>query len=111
MSDEVSAALSKFLASKGLPSQISYILSASFGQLPTAYKFRVADADLKVSEVILVGAAHMLPEALAEAVSPLKGTIYLLSDVAIVLAKDLVAIYRQRGYLKLATAEIKPQVE
>jgi outer membrane protein insertion porin family len=111
MSDEVSAALSKFLASKGLPSQISYILSASFGQLPTAYKFRVADADLKVSEVTLVGAAHMLPESLAKAVSPLKGTIYLLSDVAIVLEKNLVPIYRQHGYLKFAIAAIKPKVE
>jgi outer membrane protein assembly factor BamA len=111
MSDEVSAALSKFLASKGLPSQISYILSASFGQLPTAYKFRVADADLKVSDVTLVGAAHMLPEPLAKAVSPLKGTIYLLSDVAIVLEKNLVPIYRQHGYLKFAIAAIKPKIE
>ncbi|HZE81858.1 MAG TPA: POTRA domain-containing protein [Candidatus Polarisedimenticolia bacterium] len=111
MSDEVSAALSKFLASKGLPSQISYILSASFGQLPTAYKFRVADADLKVSEVTLVGAAHMLPEPLAKALSPLKGTIYLLSDVAIVLEKNLVPIYRQHGYLQFKIAEIKPTVE
>ena len=37
----------KFLAGKGLPSEITYMLSAEFGQLPTAYKFRVADANLK----------------------------------------------------------------
>jgi outer membrane protein assembly factor BamA len=111
MSDEVSAALSKFLASKGLPSEISYMLSASFGQLPTAYKFRVADANLKVRDVTLVGAAHMLPEPLAKAVAPLKGTDYLRSDVAIVLEKNLVPIYRQRGYLKFAIAEIKPHIE
>jgi outer membrane protein insertion porin family len=111
MSDEVSAALSKFLASKGLPSEISYMLSASFGQLPTAYKFRVADANLKVRDVTLVGAAHMLPDPLAKAVAPLKGTDYLRSDVAIVLEKNLVPIYRQRGYLKFAIAEIKPHIE
>jgi len=111
MSDEVSAALSKFLASKGLPSEISYMLSATFGQLPTAYKFRVADANLKVGDVALVGAAHMLPEVLAKAVAPLKGTAYLRSDVAVVLEKNLVPIYRQHGYLKFAIAEIKPKVE
>ena len=111
MSDEVSAALSKFLAGKGLPSEISYMLSAEFGQLPTAYKFRVADANLKVRDVTLAGASHMLPEQLAKAVAPLKGTSYLRSDVAIVLDKNLVPLYRQHGYLKFAVAEIKPKVE
>jgi outer membrane protein insertion porin family len=111
MSDEVSAALSKFLSGKGLPSEISYMLSAEFGQLPTAYKFRVADANLKVRDVTLAGATHMLPEQLANAVEPLKGTSYLRSDVAIVLDKNLVPLYRQHGYLKFAVADIKPKVE
>jgi len=111
MSDEVSAALTKFLASKNLPSEISYILSAEFGQLPTAYKFRVANASLKVRDVILSGATHMLPEELAKSVTPLKGTAYLRSDVAVLLQKNLVPIYRQHGYLKFAIAEIKPKVE
>ncbi|HEV7522867.1 MAG TPA: hypothetical protein VGP89_17325 [Candidatus Angelobacter sp.] len=110
MSDEVSAALTKFLAAKGLPSQISYMLSANFGQLPTAYKFRVADADLKVRDVALVGAARMPLDVLAKAVAPLKGTTYLRSDVAIVLTKNLVPIYRQHGYLKFAIADIRPRV-
>ncbi len=111
LSDEVSAALSKLLASKGLPSEISYMLSASFGQLPTAYKFRVADANIKVRDVAFVGAAHMSPDPLAKAVAPLKGADYLRSDVAIVLEKNLVPIYRQRGYLKFAIADIKPHIE
>jgi outer membrane protein insertion porin family len=111
MSDEVSAALSKFLSGKGLPSEISYMLSAEFGQLPTAYKFRVADANLKVRDVNLAGATHMLPEQLAKAVEPLRGTSYLRSDVAIVLDKNLVPLYRQHGYLKFAVADIKPKVE
>lgn len=111
MSDEVSAALAKFLASKNLPSEISYILSAEFGQLPTAYKFRVANASLQIRDVTLTGASHMLPEELAKSVTPLKGTAYLRSDVAIVLQKNLVPIYRQHGYLKFAIVEIKPKVE
>ncbi len=110
MSDDVSAALRRFLASKGLPSEISYIMSATFGGPPNAYKFRVADANLKVSEVKLIGAARMAPEQLAKAVAPLKGADYLRSDVAIVLEKNLTPIYHQRGYLKFAITEIKPKV-
>ncbi len=111
MSDDVSAALAKFLASKGLPSEISYIMSANFGGLPTAYKFKVAGANLKVRDVVLAGAAHMAPEQLAKAVEPLKGTEYLRSDVAIVLEKNLTPIYQQRGYLKFAITEIKPKID
>jgi outer membrane protein insertion porin family len=111
MSDDVSAALGKFLASKGLPSEISYIMSATFGGPPTAYKFRVTGANLKVGDVTLVGAARMPPDQLAKAVAPLKGTDYLRSDVAIVLEKNLTPIYQQRGYLKFAIAEIKPKVD
>jgi outer membrane protein assembly factor BamA len=111
MSDDVSAALRKFLAAKGLPSEISYIMSATFGGLPTAYKFKVADANLKISDVMLIGAARMTTEQLAKAVAPLKGTDYLRSDVAIVLEKNLTPIYQQRGYLKFAIAEIKPKVD
>jgi outer membrane protein assembly factor BamA len=111
MSDDVSAALRKFLAAKGLPSEISYIMSATFGGLPTAYKFKVADANLKISDVMLIGAARMTTEQLAKAVASLKGTDYLRSDVAIVLEKNLTPIYQQRGYLKFAIAEIKPKVD
>jgi outer membrane protein insertion porin family len=111
MSDDVSAALGKLLASKNLPSEITYILAAEFGQQPTAYKFKVADANLRVRDVTLSGAAHMPPEQWAKAVAPLKGTAYLRSDVAKVLEKNLVPIYRQNGYLRCVIAEIKPKVD
>jgi outer membrane protein insertion porin family len=111
MSDDVSAALAKFLASKGLPSEISYIMSANFGGPPTAYKFKVAGANLKIRDVVLTGANHMAPEQLAKAVEPLKGTEYLRSDVAVVLEKNLSPIYQQRGYLKFAINDIKPKVD
>lgn len=111
MSDDVSAALAKFLASKGLPSEISYIMSATFGGLPTGYKFKVAGANLKIHDVVLTGASHISPEQLARAVEPLKGTEYLRSDVAVVLEKNLSPIYQQRGYLKFAITEFKPKVD
>lgn len=111
MSDDVSAALAKFMTSKGLPSDISCIMSATFGGLPTGYKFKVAGANLKIHDVVLTGASHMAPEQLAKAVEPLKGTEYLRSDVAVVLEKNLSPIYQQRGYLKFAITEFKPKVD
>ncbi len=111
MSDDVSVALAKFLASKGLPSEISYIMSANFGGPPTAYKFKVAGANLKIRDVVLTNATHLAPEQLAKAVDPLKGTEYLRSDVAVVLEKNLSPIYQQRGYLKFAINDIKPKVD
>ena len=111
MSDDVSAALRKFLASKGLPSEIAYTMSATFGGPPTAYKFKVTDANLKVRDVVLLGVARMPPDQLAKVVAPLKDTDYLRSDVAVVLEKNLTPIYQQRGYLKFAITEIKPKVD
>jgi outer membrane protein assembly factor BamA len=111
MSDDVSAALRKFLASKGLPSEVAYTMAAIFGGSPTAYKFKVADANLKVRDVVLLGVARMPPDQLAKVVAPLKDTDYLRSDVAIVLEKNLTPIYQQRGYLKFAITEIKPKVD
>ena len=111
MSDEVSAALVKLLASKGLPSNVSYMLAAEFGQLPSVYKFKVANANVKIKDVSVSGAAHMLPELLAKSIAPLKNAAYLRSDVLKVLEKNLVPLYRQHGYLKFAISEVKPKLE
>ncbi len=109
--DDVSAALTKLLTAKGLPSQISYLLSGDFGQAPSAYKFRIEDADLKISDVTLLHAEHILPEQLAKAVAPLKNMAYLYSDVAKVLEKNLIPAYTERGYLKFTIGEISPRLE
>jgi len=110
MSDEVNAALTKLLASRGLPSEVSYMLAAEFGQLPSAYKFKVANANLKIKDVNVSGAAHMLPDLLAKSTAPLRNTQYLRSDVLKVLEKNLVPLYRQHGYLKFAIAEVHPKL-
>jgi outer membrane protein assembly factor BamA len=111
MSDEVNAALARLLSSKGLPSEVSCILAAEFGQLPSAYKFTVGNANLKITEVRVSGAAHMLPELLAKSLAPLKGKAYLRSDVLKVLEKNLAPLYRQHGYLKFAITGLTPRLE
>ncbi|HWF05827.1 MAG TPA: hypothetical protein VHA06_19220, partial [Candidatus Angelobacter sp.] len=61
MSDEVSAALTKFLAAKGFPSEVSYMLAGDFGQASSSYKFKVDNASLTIRDVTLTGATHALP--------------------------------------------------
>jgi outer membrane protein assembly factor BamA len=111
MSDEVNAALTRLLASKGLPSEVSCMLAAEFGQLPSAYKFKVDNANLKITGVHVSGAAHMLPEPLAKSLAPLKGAPYFRSDVLKVLEKNLAPLYRQHGYLKFAITGLTPRLE
>jgi outer membrane protein assembly factor BamA len=110
MSDEVNAALAKLLAAKGLPNDVSYMLAAEFGQLPSAYKFKVTNANVKIKDVNVSGAAHMLPDLLAKSLAPLKDTAYLRSDVMKVLEKTLVPLYRQHGYLKFTIGDVKPRL-
>jgi outer membrane protein insertion porin family len=108
MSDEVNAALIKLLTTKGLPSEVSYMLAAEFGQLPSVYKFKIDNANVRIKDVSVSGAAHMLPELLGKSLASLKNTAYLRSDVLKVLEKNLVPLYRQHGYLKFAIAGVKP---
>ncbi|HEY7405858.1 MAG TPA: POTRA domain-containing protein [Candidatus Angelobacter sp.] len=111
MSDEVEAALGKILTAKGLPSEVNYMLAAEFGRQPSAYKFKVVNASLKIKDVTVSGAAHMLPDLLAKSIAPLKSTAYFRSDVATVLTKNLVPLYREHGFLKFTISEIKPKLE
>ncbi len=111
LSDDVTAALTRILAARSLPSEVTCILAAEIGQLPSVYKFKVVNANIRIKDVSVSGAGHMLPEPLAKALAPLKNTPYLRSDVMKILEKSLVPLYRQHGYLKFAVSEMKPRLE
>lgn len=110
MSDEVSAALTRLLTTRGLPSQVTYMLAAEVGQLPTVYKFKILNANLAIKDVSVSGAAHMQPDLLAKTTATLRNAAYLRSEVAKVLEKNLVPLYRQHGFLKFAIVEVKPRL-
>lgn len=110
MSDEVESALGKILSAKGLPSQVNYMLAAEFGQEPTVYKFKIINANLRIKDITVSGATHMLPDLLAKSTAPLKNTAYLQSDVAKVLEKNLVPLYHEHGFLQFAISAIKPKL-
>jgi outer membrane protein assembly factor BamA len=110
MSDEVSAALVKLLAAKGLPREVTYMLAAEVGRLPTVYKFKVLNANLAIKDVTVAGAARLPPDLLARTIAPLRNVAYLRSDVVKLLEKNLVPLYRQHGFLKFAIVDVKPRL-
>jgi outer membrane protein assembly factor BamA len=109
--DDVTAALTKLLSGKQLPSQVSYMLAGEFGKPSSSYKFKIDNASVTIRDVTFTGANHIRPEELVKAAAPLKGSAYLRSDVAIVLDKNLASTYRGHGYLKFAIGEIKTRPE
>jgi outer membrane protein assembly factor BamA len=111
MPDDLSAALSKLLAARGLPSQVSYMVYAELGKPPSAYKYKIDNAGLKVSEVHVSGAAGMPEGLLAKSLSRVPGTEYLRSDMMRMLQLSLEPLYRDHGFLKFKILEVKPSLK
>jgi outer membrane protein assembly factor BamA len=110
MADDVAAALNKILSAKGLPSDVSYSPTAEIGKPPASYNYKVNNAGLKIGPVNFVGAGHLEPALLAQSVASLKGRDYLRGDVDVVLKKDLLPLYWERGYLRTTFGEVKPRL-
>src|SRR5258708_12995977 len=110
MPDDLVAALSKILAAKGLPSDVSYIPRAEIGKPPSSYSYQVNNSGLKMGPVSFAGADHLEPNVLAQAIASLKGRDYLRGDVDIVLRKNVIPLYWERGYLRATIGEFKPKL-
>jgi outer membrane protein assembly factor BamA len=111
MADDISAALTKLLTAKSLPSQVSYMVYADLGKPPSSYKFKVENAGLKVAEVHVTGAARMAPDLLAKSLARVPGTEYLRSEMMRMLQLSLEPIYRDHGFLKFKIIEVKPELK
>lgn len=98
MPDDLSAALSKLLSARGLPSQVSYMVYADLGKLPSAYKYKVENAGLRVAEVHVSGAAQMPPDLLVKSLAQVPGTEYLRSDMMRMLQLSLEPLYRDHVF-------------
>jgi outer membrane protein assembly factor BamA len=105
------AALSGLLSAKALPSGVSYIMFAEIGHLPSAYKFKVDNANLKIHDFRFSGANRLAPELLAQAVAQAKERDYLRSDTEKLLNLALLPLYWERGYLKATVGETRLAVE
>ena len=107
--EDVIAALGKLLASKNLPSQVSYMMQGEMGKPPKAFLYKVENANLKVGEINFSGANHLEPNLAKQTTAPLKSTEYLYSTSESFLRFRIGDLYLQRGFLKAALTEIKPK--
>ncbi len=107
MSEDVKAALVQALSSKGLPSQVSYTLSASeMGQI-SAVSYKVDNAGFKIADFQFVNAGRLPSETLAKALAFLKDQDYSRSVVKQALDGNLVPVCQSHGFLKCAVLGFK----
>jgi outer membrane protein assembly factor BamA len=100
MADDVTAAIAKILAARKLPAEVTYTLAAEIGRPPSACRFKVENAGLKLSAFRFGGATRVPTEALAHSLDFLLGQEYSRSVTEVGLTSNLKPLYLERGYLK-----------
>jgi outer membrane protein assembly factor BamA len=107
MTDDVSAALTKLLAAKGLPSNVSYLAAGDIGKPLSAYKYKVENSGLRIESVHIADATHVPADLLAKSIASLQGQEYLRSGLERVMDLSLTALYGERGFLKFKIIAVK----
>lgn len=110
MADDVKSALHALLLAKGLPHNVSYELAAVGGATPFTYRYKVDDASFTVKEFTFIGVKRVSPELLARAVDGFRGESYSSALLKSILEKNLLPVYRDRGFLQAKIDELKPQL-
>jgi outer membrane protein insertion porin family len=108
--DEIATALSKLLESKNVNTKVVWQQWAAVGQLPSAYRFKVASGVPKIKDVQLQGASHVPPDVLTRFVDSLKGRDYLRSELNKNLERILVPAYLEHGYALFKVTDVQPLV-
>jgi len=107
MTDDVSAALTKLLAAKGLPSNVSYLAAGDIGKPLSAYRYKVENSGLKIESVRIVDATHVPADLLAKPIASLQGQEYLRSGLERVMDLSFTPLYGERGFLKFKIIAVK----
>ena len=107
--DQVSASLTKMLAAKKLPSEVSWILESERGKPPREFLYKIENAGLKVSSFSFSGIVRLDAKLVNPAVTPLKGSDFFHSITDPWVKSKLTSIYLQNGYLK-ASVEVQPRL-
>jgi outer membrane protein insertion porin family len=114
LSDRVSEGLQALLAENHFPGRVDYQRNAdlSTGTL-NAIDYRVEELSIRIRSVEFPGASPEQTPLLVAAAHRLMGAEYLRSSLAAVAKFDLLPVYLQRGYLKVAfgpsDARVVPQ--
>lgn len=108
LADDVAAALGKLVAAKGVDAKVVWQQWAAPGELPSAYRFKIANDVSKISAVQLMGANHLPQDVQNRLVSALQNRDYLRSDVMKNIERILQPAYLERGFIEFKAGEIRP---
>jgi outer membrane protein assembly factor BamA len=111
MADDVRTAIANILAGRKLPAEVTYTLAAAMGHPPTACRFRVENAGLKVTAFHFSGATRVSTEALARSLDFLLGQEYSRSVTEEGLSSNLLPLYLERGFLKFKVEGFQAQLD
>jgi outer membrane protein assembly factor BamA len=105
LAEEVKKSAARLLAEKKIAGEVSYELDEHL-----SYIFKVNSVKLQICEFQLAGAQEELKKPLLEALRPLFKTEYSRSDVALFIKAALIPVYTQRGFLKAAFQQSRPNL-
>jgi outer membrane protein assembly factor BamA len=111
MADEVKAAVANILTGRKLPAEVSYMMAAEMGRPPSACRFKVENAGLKVSAFHFAGATRVPTETLARSLEFLVGQEYSHSVTEEGLTSNLRPLYMERGFLKFKVEGFQAQLD
>ena len=110
LADEVSDALQGMLIERKVEGSVDYLRFAKDDGPIEAMVYRVSGPAIHVQNVSFDGAGQAELPALGAAAAKLKGMDYSLETIQIRSEKDLLPVYRQRGYLKAVLGDPIPKI-
>ncbi len=107
MLDQVADALQAMVAERGVAGHVDYLRTETANKL-AAVIYSVTAVDIEIRNVSFPGAALEDVPLLQKAGKQIPGGEYTVSRLAVLTSKDLMAVYRRRGYLKAAFGDPEP---
>jgi len=108
--NEVSDALQALLVQHAIPGHVDYIRAAQPNGQFEAFEYSVLDVVIRVEKIQFVGAGEAELPLLNAAATKLPDREYSRSRLAVFAEKQLLPVYRTRGYLKAEFAAPEPKV-
>ena len=108
MPDEVSDVLQAMLVEKAIPGHVDYVRDGKPDGPVEWISYKVSEVLIRIRKIEFTGAGEGEKEALETAGNRMPNREYSRTRLNIFVQKDLLPIYRARGYLKAAFGEPQP---
>jgi outer membrane protein assembly factor BamA len=110
LADQVSDVLQAMLVENSIPGHVEYLRSGRADGPVESINYRVTDVLIRVGKIEFTGASAADVPALEEAAERLPDHEYSRSSLNVLVQRQLLPVYYERGYLKAAFGEPTPKV-